>query len=137
MSVNIKIKITKDILEKSTICAEGGVSRNTNCAFAHAVRDILPEALVTKFTIIPFGYFKDSYLACISQIKNQSFSITPEMKEYIADFDSCYSKEDILALPEKEFELELPDWVVNRIGNGNVEEVKNIISQSKTLELCQ
>lgn len=119
----IKISITKEILEKSSGCGMGlgSPETTTNCAFALAVRGILPLAKINGETIQPFPLSRE-------------FRITDKMTDFIEEFD-FNTPELRRNMLEEEFELELPDWVVRKIGNGEIEEAKKIILSSKTLEL--
>lgn len=131
--MKIKIKITKEILKESwlcspEICKQRGSSVGESCAFALAVRDLLPKAAVGYSDIFPFGSNWGSGITPVC------FPITQAMKSFIIQFDRSTPLMR-LKFDEEEFELELPDWVVDNIGDGNVEETKRIISQSKTLEL--
>ena len=130
--MKIKIKITKAVLRESADCSPKkhlatGKSVGENCAFAVAVRDLLPRAAVGYTSIFPFGtgYHPDH---------PSTFSISHEMTEFIKKFDRS-SEVERLAFNEEEFELDLPEWVVGKIGDENIEEVKRLISTSPTLEL--
>src|SRR5688572_23200458 len=138
--MKLKIKVTKEILQESSNCdtkTEGGV----NCALARAVRDILPTSSVQQHYILPCLYKSiqggAAGMGVLEGVKKKlAIRTTFEMADFIELFDKATPKER-LEMEEQEFELDLPDWVIDMIGDGNVEEVKKIISSSKTLELCQ
>jgi len=120
----MKIKVTKEILKKSMWCgtSAGRGQIITNCAVALAVRDIFPRATV--------GY------SSISTGFNKIITMPPEVKLFIEYFDTLkYAPEERLKMSELEFEIEIPDEIISKIGNGNIEEVKTIIRNSETLEL--
>lgn len=126
----IKIKITKEILKESSDCNINGKKAGDNCAIALAVRDIFPKAWITPVSILAEGLnFK----------RRESCFVIPlpeEAVNFIRMFDNN-SPEGRQEMNEREFELEIPDEALQLIGNGEIEQVKQIISQSKTLELCQ
>lgn len=145
--MKIKIKVTKEILQASSMC---GYTKETkdkealNCAFSLAVREILPQACVHKEYIIPFGTEKyNEYVEGVPRLitidegerERIVFRIPEEMGDFISWFDMATPAERLSIHREPEFELDLPEWVVDNIGDGNLEETKRIISQSKTLEL--
>lgn len=145
MSIRLKIKITKGILQKSYLCGTQNIPNKTyhimeNCAFALAVRDIWPKAIVAHEFIAPFEPEKTidqeqtKTLGAIS-FKNEgelyrdhiTFPITKDMSNYISWFDHA-SPEDRFDSDEREFELEVPDWCIEQI---NIDDILN----SPTLEL--
>lgn len=142
MSIKIKIRVTKEILAKSKQC------EMKSCAFAHAVRDILPDAAVFADRIIPFssehvpssfdkrGPFcvKEEVLSAsipLLEYKQIGFGIPHDMKKFIRAFDDA---KQISRMKEKEFELKIPDWVVDRI---NITEVTRILENHPTLTLIK
>jgi hypothetical protein len=140
----IKIKVTKDILARSANCVseiEGGA----NCALALAIRDIFPDANVQYGVIIPnqqdFAKAcleingKEGLGMCNSEIikRELGFKTSGVIMTFMMYFDTS-TPEQREMMKEEEFKLELPDWAVSKIGNGEIEEAKKIISSSKTLE---
>ncbi len=129
--ITLKIKVTKDILEKSKMCGVGYQGYSTqdklkpseNCAIALAVRDIFPNASVGYNEIIFDVEDKDS---------DWTFTTAP-MFEFISEFDRATPMERPF-LPEKEFELKIPDAVIEKI---NIEELMPILKNHPTLELIQ
>lgn len=118
--MKIKIKITKDVLRKSMYCGTDKTisSRNSSCAFALAIRDIFPNASVDYSFIHPFGRHNASEI----RIKHYQAA-------YLEVFDSMDSTPKIrLDLPELEFEIDLPQSVIDAI---NIDD----IVKSETLEL--
>ena len=124
MSIPFKIRITKDIIDKTKNCgAEGDIDEmERNCAVAFALHDIFPGVRVTNFFIFPFGVDHNADtdpkipLPLIAQqfIKLfDGFRVTPNLR---------------LLLPEFEFTIDIPAEVINAI---NIDEVKELLSDSK------
>lgn len=119
MAYKIKIKVTREILERSRNCPTGCLAVKS-CAFSLAFRDIFPNASVRTNYIDPFDEDRlDSY-----------FETTLEMRRFIRIFDSLQPYERVAMFPQ-DFELELPDWVIERIG---IKEVDRILENSETME---
>lgn len=125
--VKLKIKVTKDILQRSMMCGTGittidqlGIS--SNCAIALAIRDIFPGATV--------GVDK----VCFGVHGGYISSILPEIaKGFIADFDRKKRKPHRrLLMDEIEFEIEVPDVVVQAI---DIQEVTRLLKNHPNLEL--
>lgn len=114
----LKIKITKEILAQPCICDQ----IPSTCAFARAVRDIFPEARVGSDSITPFWESADVL---------RDFPVSLDMRLFIEKFDNTHTNQRI-NLPEQEFELEIPDWVINRI---NLDELKPLLENHPNLEL--
>jgi hypothetical protein len=146
MPTSIKIKITKDILSRSAMCGinknwdsvietlsgydpeEGCIPLSSNCAFALAIRDIFPNAEVGEKEIWPF-YHGEHDIVYVPM----KFGITPEMSMFINEFDSRIPKARA-AMEEREFELEIPDWAIERLTKAHVDFVQ-AVANSPTLEL--
>lgn len=128
MSVTIRIHITKEILEKSSRCTNDKLG--SNCAFALAVRDILPNAFVGGSTITPYpilGTCHHPNLGTVVIITGQTFITSSNMIAFIRWFDRATPGARMVH-DECSFELEIPDWVIERI------DIQDII-KSPTLEL--
>ena len=121
----LKIKVTKEVYQKSMYCGTaqgGGECITQNCAIAVAVRDVFPHAEVGADDIV-FSPLEMIGVAQLPQIA----------KSMIVLFDSFTDNPEVrLHLPEFEFEIEVPDEVVDSIG---INEIKEILKTSKTLEL--
>lgn len=114
--MKIKIKVTKEILKRSVQCD------GMKCAFALAVREFFPNAIVGLWELFPFG----------EHTTNEEQVLLPRsMQDFISVHDSIADK---TVLNESTFELDLPQSVIDRIG---ISEVYKILSESKTLELVQ
>lgn len=128
MPVNLKIKVTKEIIEKSMWCGFGSSNDiQENCAIALAVRDIFPDAQVEKYGI--FLKREDWQ----TKGTDSDIQLPPEAIEFIGEFD-LYSDtpEHRLLMPELEFEVEIPDKVLEEI---NIEELRPLLQNHPTLEL--
>jgi hypothetical protein len=119
----LKIKVTKEILEKSKWCGTKkavDMTRSTNCAIALAVRDIFPNATVGP----------TSFYAC-NGAPFDLVDLPRTASEFINDFDDA-KPEDRPSLAEIEFEVEIPDSVIGRI---NIEELRPLLQNHPTLQL--
>lgn len=115
MATELRIKVTKDILEKSKYCgslpAYGEDAIERNCAVAHAIRDIFPDARVGTQHIFPFGEKKDIELNVKTQI-----NLPHQVRTFIREFDALGAFPDVRAkMNEIEFVVEVPDCVVDMI----------------------
>ena len=123
MAVPFKIRITKEILERSKLCGSfNDIEKiGNNCAIAVALKDIFPNVFVTPNHIYPFGI-----------IQNEEFSVfrislPVTAQDFIKVFDGLRCIPNArLCLPEFEFEISLPDELIAKI---NIDEVKDMISQ--------
>ncbi len=130
-NMKIKIKVTKDILERSKMCGKTPETRNkvhTSCAIALAIRDIFPQASVST-NIKPFFYNED--LSCDFRNRDSVIRLPEEAVEFIDDFDESTPEQRVQMNPI-EFEVEIPDCVVDQI---SIEEITRIVESSPTLEL--
>ena len=119
----IKIKVTREILEKSAYCDLSKVGEN--CAIALAVRDVLPMANVGSSSIYPFGTGTRQH--CLMEIQ------LPELAQnFITAFDRN-SPLCRLEFPEVEFDVEVPDDVLEMIAP--IEELKKQLFNHPTLQL--
>lgn len=128
MSTRIKIKVDKSVLEKSKNC--GALMCTTNCAVAVAMREIFPTARVNNVAI---GYYRNE-----EDGKGYDFigisTLPIEARAFINLFDRTPVNERI-HLPETEFEINVPDEVIDQIKiKGDLEE---IFAQSSTMSLVK
>ena len=122
MSLQFKIKITKEIIYQSKNCSvESDVNEmGKNCAIAFALHDIFPEVYVTNFYIFPFG--NDN-----NKGKNLKIELPVIAQQFIKLFDGfCLTPNLRLLLPEFEFTIDVPEKVVNAI---NIDEIKELINR--------
>lgn len=136
--MKITIKITKEILERSKFCGTGYELDKpehqcsniaSNCAFALAVREIAPKAIVDCGFIYWDG--KKTYSQKERDQKMMS-RWSEDMTDFIINFDSCSAIERV-AMEEKSFETEIPDAYIDSIG---IDQALEIISNSPTLEMA-
>lgn len=120
--MKLKIKVTKQILEKSKNCGVTELNgfRGMSCAVALAVRDIFPEANIGAGEIWPFW-------------PNQKVVIIlpDNAKSFISRFDrtSPYGR---TLINEMEFEIKIQNDVIDQI---NIDEIKPLLENHPTLEL--
>src|SRR5574337_1809546 len=105
MSLQLKVKITKDILRASRMCGWND-NRNVgkNFAIAVAIRDIFPLCSVGKNCLF-FHRYPDS---------TDIFDLSPlpsEATSFIDQFDTS-SPEERMKMGETELEITIPDSVV-------------------------
>ncbi len=120
--VTLKIKVTKEILERSKMCGIHNIKVSTNCAVALAVRDIFPRANVELEYIEPF-----------TKLESERIELPMEATDYIILFDE-FKKTPLIRLmmPEIEFEVIIPDTVIDQI---NIDEIKPLLQNHPTLKL--
>ena len=123
--MKLKIKITQDILGRSMMCgAMVGKPNGENCAIALAVRDIFPVAHVGINHIWIDG--ADS---------KRLIPLPESATRFIFQFDLLKTNvTQRLKLPEFEFEIEVPEQIIEQIG---IQEALDIIENSNTLELVK
>ena len=127
MSVQFKIRITKEIIEQ---CKNCGVNTNkreigNNCAVAITLKDIFPDVYVTDCYIFPFG---------IDAEKGKDLKITLPViaQQFIKLFDGFSLMPNLrLLLAEFEFTIDIPAEVIDNI---NIDEVKELIKGNKKTE---
>lgn len=119
----LKIKVTKEILEKSKYCGSGNGMVSTNCAIAKALATIFPDCQVAG-----------PYVAVhISTYKSVHIPLPFEAEEFINLFDQTLPF-DRPSLPELEFTIDIPDAVIEQI---NIEEIRPLLINHPTLELVE
>ena len=137
--MKIQINITKEVLERSSMCGRNGEQINSNCAIALAVREIMPQAHVTGWFIVPtdelYNEFDKKYTTSMRCVQGDERVINlPETAmNFISKFD-CKSPEFRVQMDEISFEIDVPNEVIDMIG---LSEVYRVLSESKTLELVK
>jgi hypothetical protein len=119
----LKIKVTKDILEKSKFCTS---LHGYNCAIALAIRDIFPKAWVEHEDILPYNdkLFDD-------KLFDKRIPLPFSAQMFIKRFDML-PPEQRSQMKEFEFEINVPNWAINEI---NIDELKPLLENHPTLEL--
>jgi hypothetical protein len=123
--MKLKIKVTKEILERSMHCGLDKCEYATsyeNCAIAVACQEIFPKCSVSGRKI------NSSFYGSI-----WSIPIPLSAQKFICDFDNCTPLVR-KSMPEFEFEVELNDKVLAAI---NIEEAREALKNSTTLELIE
>lgn len=132
--LKLQINVTKDILERSKMCGKitGKKAYNVaaNCAIALAVRDIFPNALVGKKSLV-FNVPDSTTIVELNKLPKSFLPIAA--MTFIDVFDTSTSEQRIQLEPFS-FEVEVPDEVIDSI---NIEEVKAICASSETLMLVE
>lgn len=114
MSIKIKIKVTRETIDKSE-------QKNArSCTIANTLRDIFPDPSVTLLSIYPFG----------SADWDATIPVSLEMREFITQFDRATDKKQVKPC---EFELEIPDNVIESLPG--VKEVYCILENHPVLSI--
>jgi hypothetical protein len=116
----LKIKVTKEHLAESKDCAYGKHVVGQHCAIARAVRDIWPNAAVGRYNIYPSA----------SQTK-ENIPMPEDAINFVSDFDDA-SPEQRLAMPELEFEITVPEWLIAKT---DISEITRHLQNHPTLTL--
>jgi len=140
--MNIKIKVTKEILRRSMDCDKDMTS---NCAIAMAVIDIMPTAEVctaldadeNRLPIEVSGH--SDYVICLIKSEKPLLFVRTDLPQEACDFIDTFddlSPRERLKMPELEFEVELTDEMIDVLPI-NIDEAISIIQNSETLELVE
>lgn len=107
MPVPFKIHVTKQIIAQ---CKEVGVLDDVDiigdiCPIAIAIKDLFPEVHVSNQYIFPLGMNTEAKIP-----------LPKKAQEFINEFDSLSISTDLrLHLPALEFEIQIPDEVIETI----------------------
>lgn len=147
----LKIKVTKEILKKSAMCgfkngkfsSEENKNIGANCALSLAVRDIFPNAWVGRDFLCTDSdlFFRMSeerketgvnkFTSAMEEHPSKFMFISREMTRFIEHFN-LFSPEERKGMQEEEFDLPIPDAVIDAI---DIEEVKKVLENSPVLSL--
>jgi hypothetical protein len=126
--MKLKIKVTKEILEKTKLC-KTGYTAFSNCAIAVAVRDLFPKAFVSESYIFPLpkgsegaAYTDGSYAIALPQIS----------KDFIRKFDMSNPSKRVL-MDEIEFEISVHDYIIEEAVD--ITEITKLLENHPTLEI--
>lgn len=122
--VQLTIKVTKEILERSKDCQLSIAARN--CAIALAVRDLWPDAYVYPGQIYVQAEDIGNAVAPFIFLPN-------EAQEFIRGFDSTAPQLRPF-LAELEFTVDIPDAIIDRI---NIDEIRPSLVNHPTLRLIE
>ena len=128
--MELKVKVTKEILEKSKNCGElcwRDAPVYSNCAVALAVRDIFPFASVVYYAFEPF-FCDESKEPDIKYIQAPHNGV-----DFIELFDSSTPKER-LQLPETVVTLQITDEIIDVL-NTQIDNWEEVVNASPILEL--
>lgn len=117
MAVQLKVMVTREILQQSKYCGRDreGYKIGNNCAIALAVADIFPDVFVTGYHVFPQG----------AEAPDLRIPLPLIARQFIKLFDGFYLTPNLRTLlPEFEFDLEIPDEVINKI---DIEELMPLI----------
>lgn len=135
--VKLKIKVTKDILERAKYCGthpnQTSFEVPTNCAIALAVRDIFPDAWVSGESIDIYEPGTSFLDMDEMKMPYDSIALPMDAQEFIELFDATMAEYRPL-IKELEFEVEVPDRVINMI---SLDEIKSLLKNSSTMELVE
>jgi hypothetical protein len=129
--MKILIKITKDILLKSSQCSE---KVGFNCAVSLAIREIFPKAwIMTNYILVNERELVTCYANIVDYFNSEELKIKlpKEATNFINSFD-LKSEEERIEMNPISFEIDVPNEVIEEIG---INEIYKILSESKTLEL--
>lgn len=151
MSVKMKIKVTKGILFESRMCSlkidkrDGKIKHLSDidlddlsvedqqfevirhCAIAVAIRELFPFGAIGSQSIMPFYYDRKVGASSAYDIR-----LPGEAVNFIHQFDRLITVEERLAMPELEFEVNIPDCVIDKL---ELPDLSEYLKESKTLEL--
>lgn len=140
--ISLRISITKETLKQSMWCGvlPGFSFKPAHCAIANALKDIFPDALVFGGSgwLLPFPdknltevmFMTDAEFANL-QRSGKVIELPPAVKDFIIEFDLAKPYQRPY-LPEISFEIELPEWVIERI---DISGVTNALRQHPNLEI--
>ncbi len=137
--MKIQIKITKEVLERSSMCERPGESREArvgqNCAIGKAIVDLFGSKTWVSKDVIHFyknGNPIDDY-GYFNIYSDFRIILPKKATDFINAFDDKTPLERIL-MHELSFEIEVPNEVIDLIGIG---QVYKVLSESKTLQLSE
>lgn len=123
MPTTLRIKVTKEILEKSSDCKVNKEKHLSihHCAIAVALADIFPTCNISSHFMKP------------DRSDRLIINLPPKATEFIYLFDKS-TPEERRNLPEIEFEISIPDEVIEKI---NIDDIRLLLLNHPTLELVE
>lgn len=115
--MRILVKVTKDVLERSKMCDK---YPHYNCAISVALRDLFLYKASFGRIIINFHYDKLS-----------STPLPQSATNFIDMFDKSTPEQRVNMTPFS-FELEVPEYVIEKIG---ISTIYKVLSESSTLQM--
>lgn len=124
--MRIKVNVTTDVLERSKMCGIIKEYKSDSCAIALAFIDLFENARVGCYEVWLITYpdaGKFDHRSCVN--------LPQSAVSFIQRFDLLTPEERVKMQPFS-FEIEVPDYVISKIGLG---EIYRVLSESKSLEL--
>jgi hypothetical protein len=124
--MKIKINVTRDVLERSKMCGliPGKERFVTNCMLAVAFKDLFPESFVVARHA--------NLLGMCGMMTAPDCVILPNIAAHNRClFDGKTPEERVLMSPFS-FEIEVPEYVIERIG---ISTIYKVLSESSTMEM--
>lgn len=126
-TTKLRITVTKEILEKTKMCGIGVNSYPpSNCAVSVAIKDFFPDAMV-------YGGGQLAFFGEHFEQESKLLFLPDEAADWILNFDLA-SPQDRPNLPEISFEINVPDWVIERI---NIDEIRPLLQNHPNLSLIE
>lgn len=127
--MKFKIRITKEVIDKSLKCNTNNIDFPQNCAFAVAFNELIPGATVTQ----SYTNFYD--------VNNKRIGVwnygqeREDIESFINTFDDMQKNpQERYSLVGQEFEIEIPQKVIDYWYSDIVEVIQKIIN-SEILQL--
>lgn len=121
--VQLTIKVTKEILERSKDCRNEDLAEH--CAIREAIHPIFPFSMVGVDMILPYGFMVEA--------PDISIPLTNEVQEFIKGFDNTPPNLRPF-LSEIEFTIDIPDAIIERI---DIDEIRPLLVNHPTLTLIE
>lgn len=121
----VKIKVTKDVLERSKECGIHKRYKGDSCGIAVAIIDLFPSAQIGNSAAFLLSDGPNM------QDERSKVYLPISAIHFIYWFDQSNPEQRVLMQPFS-FEIEVPEYVIEKIGIG---EMYRVLSESKTLEL--
>ena len=129
-TINIKVKVTKEILRKSMMCGINNTNFHQNCAIALAIREVFPDALVCQDAFFAFGAPISEYL---HDLKYYIYC-QHNGSDFISQFDDLVkTPKKRLELPETEVTLFLTEECVDHLNSVEGFNWREVIEKSELL----
>jgi hypothetical protein len=123
--MRVLIKITKEVLERSKMCGIEKKYIGDSCAVAVAIIDLFPSAQIGK----TFAFLMSDGVYRVDGLSKIYLPVSAA--EFIFAFDNLNPEERVLMYPFS-FEIEVPEYVIERIG---ISTIYKVLSESSTMEM--
>lgn len=123
--MKVRVNITHNVLERAKMCGFDGNKITENCMLQVAFRDLFPECRVIVASVNLLG--ESSFnKPCRDEVILPEIAISNRRR-----FDSLQPHQRLLMTPFS-FEIEVPEYVISRIG---ISTIYKVLSESSTLEM--